>query len=81
MGLSNRDDIERGIKKLFRPGDVVELRMPKAGANKTISGYFNDFTKLADAVAYWSVAAPNIYWTLNPVNPDLLARASYATVG
>jgi hypothetical protein len=42
----------------------------------TISGYFNDFQKLANAAGELSGNVPAVYVTLNPVNPKLLARAN-----
>ncbi len=76
MSKSSRVHIDFAIAALFRPGDVVELRIPKAGRFKTISGYFNDFGKLADAIEMHSGNFEGIYYTLNPVNPALLARAN-----
>jgi hypothetical protein len=70
-------EIRRAVDILFRPGDVVEVRVPKAGRYRTISGYFSDFGELAAAVARLEQNKwPGIYWTLNPVNPALAARAS-----
>ena len=60
-----------------QPGEVLELRIPKAGRSKTISGYFNEPGKLADAVVGLADEHfAGIYFTINPVKPDLLARAS-----
>jgi hypothetical protein len=59
----------------FGRGDVVEVRIPNAGRDGTCSGYFDDFDLLARALAHWSGRAPAVYYTLNPVNPNLLARA------
>lgn len=50
MSKASREHIDFAIAALFRPGDVVELRIPKAGRLRTISGYFDDFGKLADAI-------------------------------
>src|SRR5574341_106006 len=61
---------------LLEPGTVAELRIPKAGRQKTISGYFSNFDKLAEAAADADGKAPVLYVTMNPVNPDLLARAT-----
>ena len=77
--MSNNLDLERikqGIGLLTRPGDVHELRVPKAGRLKTVSGYFDDPEKLAQAIAELSGEAEGVYITLNPVNPALLARAN-----
>jgi hypothetical protein len=41
-----------------------------------VSGYFNDPETLIDAAARWSGSGLGVYITLNPVNPDLLARAA-----
>lgn len=69
-------EMRRAVGLLFRAGDVVEVRVPKAGRQRTISGYFSDFEQLAQAVARldrnrW----PGIYWTINPVTPALEARS------
>lgn len=62
---------------LFQPGDVLEIRVPKARTQKVIFGYFDDFQRLAEEVARLeSGKYPGIYWTLNPVNRALLARAN-----
>ncbi len=37
-----REEVARAVAVMFRPGDVVEVRVPKAGRQRTISGYFND---------------------------------------
>jgi hypothetical protein len=58
------------------PGDVHEVRIPKAGHRGTISGYFNSPEALAEAVLPLDGTVPGIYITLNPCNPALLARAA-----
>ncbi len=60
---------------VLEPGSVAELRILNTN-KKTVSGYFDDFDKLADAAAEWDGKAPGVYFTLNAVNPDLLARSS-----
>jgi hypothetical protein len=72
----SREHIDFAIAALFRAGDVVELRIPKAGRLRTISGYFDDFGKLAEAIEMHSGNFEGIYYTLNPVNRALLARAN-----
>ena len=44
----------------------------------TIVGYFDGEhrAELAKVAAYWSGKAPGVYFTLNPVRPELLARAN-----
>jgi hypothetical protein len=76
VSKSSREHIDFAIAALFRPGDVVELRIPKAGRLRTISGYFDDFGKLAEAIEMHSGNFEGIYYTLNPVNRALLARAN-----
>lgn len=76
---SGKTATQIAINALFVPGDVVELRVLKAGKFKTISGYFNDFTKLAEEVDGLSGKYTGIYYTLNPVDPALLARANNVT--
>jgi hypothetical protein len=78
--LTRRQGIERTIATLYQPGDGVELRILNAGKYGTISGYYDDFDKLArDLEKLDDEAAKEgwegIYLTLNPVHPDLLARA------
>jgi hypothetical protein len=58
------------------PGDVHEVRIPKAGRRGTISGYFDNPEALADVVEPLDGTVPAIYITLNPCNPALLARAA-----
>lgn len=71
----------------FEPGEVTEIRaygLKKAnsawegwaGGAGVVYGYFDNaeaFGKAAEALE--RARAPGIYFTLNPVNPDLLARA------
>lgn len=57
------------LRVLTEPGQVVELRILNAPRVGTVSGYFDDPEKLADAAARWSGKAPAVYVTPNPVNP------------
>ncbi len=68
--------IKDAIGLFFQPGEVFELRIPKAGRMGTVSGYFNDPEAFAEAAAHYNGKAPGIYFSLNPVNPALQARAS-----
>jgi len=68
-------EIRRAIAVLYRPGDVIEVRAPKAGRDGTISGYFDDPEQLALAVYALDGKAPGVYLTLSPLRPELLARA------
>ena len=79
--MTNREEVIRALRLLFSKGDVFEVRILKAvSANymrpHTESGYF-DFEHIpqaADAIAKIRAFA-GAYVTLNPVDPDLLARA------
>jgi len=71
-------EVRRAAALLFSPSDVVEIRVPKAGRHRTISGYFSDQERLAQEVQRLEEHRfPGVYWTLNPVNPALLARANH----
>jgi hypothetical protein len=67
--------IRHAAGMLFEPGQVVELRVlnfPRAKA--TTSGYYDDLDALAQAAARFN-GKTNVYVTVNPINPALLARA------
>ena len=68
--------IRQAAELIMEPGSVHELRIPKAGREKTISGYFDDPLKLAQCAADLDVTGryAGVYITLNPCNPALLAR-------
>ena len=69
-------EVRRAAALLFTASDVVEIRVPKAGRYRTISGYFNDLEELVkEAARLEELKWPGVYWTLNPVNPALLARS------
>ena len=69
-------DILRFVELLWRPGDVREVRIPKYNKyGHTASGYFDSPESLAESAAKWDGKA-NLYFTPNPVNPALMARAS-----
>jgi RecA-family ATPase len=68
-------EVEAGLRALHEAGDVFEVRIPKAGRDRTVSGYFDDPARAAAEIAPYDGKAPGIYLTLNPVRPDLLARA------
>jgi hypothetical protein len=62
-----------GLRLLGRHDGVVEVRILKTKKG-TISGYFNNLERAAQALARWDGVA-TIYVTANPVDPVLLARA------
>lgn len=72
MSDNSAANILQAAKLLFQPGDLVEVRVPKARREKTISGYFDDLEKLAEAVVQLEAQKfPGIYWTLNPIDRTL----------
>jgi len=81
--MSNPERVDRAailaaVKLLAAPGQVVELRAlgavtPGWDRPHTVSGYYDDPAKLVHAAA--GIRARGVYVTLNPVRPDLLARA------
>ena len=70
---------------LVEPGSVVELRIlgwqEREGFDKDRSGYYdsNHFQHLAAEALKYTQQSEGVYWTLNPVNPALLARAANRT--
>ena len=77
------EDIVRWLRLVVEPGSVVEFRALNCVDNPnyppfTVSGYFDpDYLEdLARAAMEWTSKAEGCYVTINPVKPDLLARAS-----
>src|SRR5689334_22893740 len=74
-------EITRAINVLFGTEDVVELRVLQTTIDGrhagTVSGYFDGMNRssLVQAIEYCSGRAAGVYVTLNPVRPDLVARA------
>jgi hypothetical protein len=68
-------EIQRAIDVLFETGTATEVRVPKSQQYGTISGYFNDFSKMASEIEELSGSHAGIYYVMNPVAPALLARA------
>jgi hypothetical protein len=72
----NRDEIgvDTACSVLFSGDQTVEVRA--VGKFGIASGYFNNYEKLSRAVRSLDAGGEcaGIYVTLNPVNPDLLAR-------
>jgi hypothetical protein len=77
--MTPRECIEQTIKLWCVPGYHYELRCPKAGEYRVVSGYFKDFDRLANEALRWSGAAEAVYLTLNPVDPVFFALAANRT--
>jgi hypothetical protein len=68
-------EIRSGLEILLGTG-VHELRIPKAGRSRTVSGYYDDLDALARDAQLWDGRGPGIYGTVNPNVPALLARSA-----
>jgi len=78
--LCDHDAIVQAVQLIVPPGAVTELRALKANTDgyrwrQTLTGYFDDPHKLADAAMTIRVAK-GIYITPNEVDPALLCRAA-----
>lgn len=78
-------EIRRNWQVYREPGEVAEVRILNAGKwLGTVSGYFDNedsFTKIVSELASDpDHPVPAIYFTINPVSPDLLARAANRTI-
>lgn len=72
--------IVRQMECVLAPGQVVELRalgltLPGESPRAVLSGYFDSVPALAEAAAGLDGYARGIYFTLNPLRPELLGRA------
>jgi len=69
--------IQNALLSLTEPDQLVELRILGVnGKKRTDSGYFSDPEKLANAAVRYDGRAEGLYFTLNPVQPALVARAN-----
>jgi hypothetical protein len=70
--------VQRTLSLIHAPGDVIEIRLPETGPTKVVSGYFDDVSKLLAALKPFAQRAnvESIYFTLNQINPALLARSA-----
>ncbi len=71
-----QDEIERALRLLCAEGTTFEIRAPET-RQRTASGYYRDPVKCAlDVARLLDGKAPAVYVTLNPVMPDVWARAA-----
>jgi hypothetical protein len=73
---ANQSEILNTLATLFQPDDVVEIRSFTKGRKRTDAGYFDGEHRQAlaeDAVRLNKTGAA-VYVTLNPIDPQLLAR-------
>ena len=77
----NNEEITKSLKMFFQPGDVFEIRclgatIPGMRYPHTESGYF-DYEHIGSVPKELEkIEARGVYFTPNPVNPALLARAA-----
>lgn len=67
------DQIEQWLRALVAPGSIAELRCPKS----KLSGWYHRLEDLARDAYALSEAGEAVYWTINPVQDDLLERADH----
>ena len=78
---NNCDDINTILSLVFSPGDVFEVRCldattPDWRKEHTEAGYFT-FENIDKAIGELNrISARGVYFTPNPVHPDLLARSA-----
>jgi hypothetical protein len=70
------ESVRQSIKLFLRPESITELRIPKAGRERVISGYFSDPDRLFSAVSDLNGKFSGIYTTINEPLSDLLARSA-----
>jgi hypothetical protein len=72
------DDMRRFVSLIWRPGDVFELRglARVNGQQHVTSGFFDDPKEFMRAALERSGKDAGVYYTINPTNPALLARAA-----
>jgi hypothetical protein len=82
IGVELRADaaeIRRALTRICEPGAVYELRSPTT-SKATVSGYYDDLDAMLRGAAVLTdgaqFQAPGVYFTINPVRSDLLARAN-----
>lgn len=68
-------ELTRSLSSFVRPGEVFEIRLLHAARKRTDSGYFDSVPEAAAAIAALNEPYQGIYFTPNPVVPDLAARS------
>jgi hypothetical protein len=68
-------EIETALTALTAPGQVFELRLLHPNSKRIDAGYFDHPSHAATAVSALNGMYAGIYFTPNPVKPDLAARA------
>lgn len=74
---SEKQNIIDQMRHIIADDQVVEIRVMGAAGNgrRTDSGYFDNLGAFAQVARGYSNTCPAVYFTLNPLNPALLARS------
>lgn len=75
MAQHDFTEIERALRSFIADGQTFEVRLIHAGRKRIDAGYFNSPSEAATAICALSDAYQGVYFTPNPVLPDLLARS------
>lgn len=68
-------ELERAFATFTQPGQVFEVRLLHHNRKRTDAGYFDHPSHAATAIAALQERYAGIYFTPNPVEPDLAARS------
>jgi DNA-directed RNA polymerase subunit F len=67
------EEIKKGLNFIKESDELCEIRMLKTDKG-TISGYYNDYERLADDIKPY-IGKYNVFFTLNPVKKDLISKS------
>jgi hypothetical protein len=71
----NYEELERAFSAFVAPGQVFEVRLLHHNRKRVDAGYFDLPAHAATAIAALQEQYAGIYFTPNPVEPDLIARS------
>lgn len=71
----NYEEIRGALSAFIPEGQTFEVRLLHHNKKRTDSGYFNSTAEAAAAISALQEPYAGIYFTPNPVDPDLAARA------
>lgn len=78
----DEEKVRKSWNSLSEQGEIRELRIlnhqpnNKTSFSQTTSGYFDNADAVIESLNSLKGSAPSVYLTLNPVSPELMARAS-----
>lgn len=68
-------ELERAFSAFTEPGQVFEIRLLHHNRKRVDAGYFDNISAAATAISALQDQYAGIYFTPNPVDPDLAARS------